>query len=185
MSLSVDHDASSESILTGAGHVDLPLHGVEDEEFRLRAEVGGIAQAGRFQVGFGALGDRARVAVVALAIRRFDHVALHEQRGLFHERVDVRGVRIRHQDHVRCFDALPAGNGGTVEGVAGFELVDVKMGHRHGHVLFFTTGIGKTEINKFDFVIFYHLQNFFGGHCHAYLLSEKGCRTGMRQKLVD
>ena len=40
------------------------LDTVENEELGFRTEVGGVAQAGRLQVGFGALGDGARVAVV-------------------------------------------------------------------------------------------------------------------------
>src|SRR5574340_1053308 len=38
-----------------AGHVDMPGHRVEDEEFGFRAEEGGVAKAAGLQVGFGAL----------------------------------------------------------------------------------------------------------------------------------
>ena len=44
----------------------LHVHRVEDEELGLGAEVGGVAQAGGLEVGLGALGDGARVAVVGL-----------------------------------------------------------------------------------------------------------------------
>ena len=46
-------------------HVDIPLDRVENEEFGFRAEVGGVADTGGLEIGFGALGDRTRVAVVA------------------------------------------------------------------------------------------------------------------------
>ncbi|VXB37347.1 conserved hypothetical protein [Massilia sp. 9I] len=157
-----------------ARHVDLPADRVEDEEFRFRAEVGGVAQAGRLQVGFGALGDRARVAVVALAVRRFDHVALHEQRGLFHERVEVGGVRVRQQQHVGGFDALPAGDRRTVEGVARFELVFVEVRHGDGHVLLLAAGVREAQVNELHFVVFDELNYVCNRLCHSYLLIEKG-----------
>jgi hypothetical protein len=87
-----DQAASSEKILHAAArHVDVPLDAVEDEELGFRAEVGGVADAGGLQVGLGALGDRTRVAVVALAVGRLDHVAGDDQRGLVEERVDEGG----------------------------------------------------------------------------------------------
>ena len=76
------------------------------------------------------------------------------------------GGRIRQQDHVRSFNAFPAGDGRTVESVARFKFVDVEMGHRHGYVLFLATGIGETEVHELDFVLLYHLQNVCGGQCH-------------------
>jgi hypothetical protein len=154
----------------GTGHVGTPTHAVEDEEFGFRAEVGGIAQAGGLQVGFSALGDGARIAVVALAVGRLDHVTLHEESGLFHERVDVGGVGVRDQQHVGGFDTLPAGDRRTVEGVTGFELIDVEMRNRHGNVLFLATGVSETEVDKLDFVVLHHLQNLCGRPCHANLL---------------
>ncbi len=70
------------------------------------------------EVGLGALGQRARVALVGLAVARLEHVAGQEQRRLFEERIDVGRVRVGHQLHVRGFDALPAGDRRAVEGVA-------------------------------------------------------------------
>ena len=45
-----------------------PLDTIEDEEFGFRTKVGGVADARGLEVGFGALGDRTRVTVVAAAI---------------------------------------------------------------------------------------------------------------------
>src|SRR5574343_246795 len=111
-----------------AGHVDRPFDAVENEEFGFRAEVGGIANTGGLQVGFGALGDGARIAVVAATVGGVNHVAGQDHGGLVEERVDVGGVGIRHQDHVGSLDTLPAGNGRAVESVTVFELVFVKGG---------------------------------------------------------
>jgi hypothetical protein len=99
---------------------------------------------------------------------------LHEQRRFFKERVQVGGVRVRDQQHVRCFDAFPASDRRAVECVAGFELVFVEVRDGNGHVLFLATGIGKTQINELDFVVLQHLHYICGGPCHSYLLSQKG-----------
>jgi hypothetical protein len=132
-SLPVFQAASSESILTKQPDMSLrPAHAVEDEELGLRTEVGGVAQAGALHVGLGALGQRARIALVGLAVGRVDHVAGQDQRRLFEERVDVGGVRVGHQQHVGGFDALPAGDRRAVEGVARGELVFIEVRHRHG-----------------------------------------------------
>ena len=92
----------------GARHVGVPAHVVEDEELWLRAEISGVAQAGGLEVGLGALRDRARVAVVGLAVAGLNDVAAHEEGGFFKERVDVGRVGIRHQLHVGSFNTLPA-----------------------------------------------------------------------------
>ena len=75
--------------LVGAGGV---ADVVEDEEFRLRAEVGGVGNAGRLQVGFGLLGDEARVAGVAFLGDRVDDVADQAQGRDLDERVDLGGA---------------------------------------------------------------------------------------------
>ena len=93
----------------------------------LGTEVGGVAQAGALHVGLGALGQRTRVALVGLAVGRVDHVAGQDQRGFFEKRVDVGRVRVRHELHVRRFDALPTGDRGTVERMARAELLFIKM----------------------------------------------------------
>jgi hypothetical protein len=147
------------------------LHLVEDEELGLGAEVGGVAQAGRLHVGLGALGQRARVALVGLAVARLDDVAAQEQRRLLVERVDVGRVGVGHQQHVRGLDALPAGDRRAVEGVAGTELVLVEVRHRHRHVLFLAAGVGEAEVDELDFVVLHHLHHV--GNClgHRALLA--------------
>jgi hypothetical protein len=94
------------------------------------------------------------------------HVAGQDQRRLFEERVDVGGVRVRHQQHVGGFDALPAGDRRTVEGVARGELVFVEMGDGHGHVLFLAAGVGEAEVDELDFVLLHHLHHVGNCLCH-------------------
>ena len=88
----------------------LIANGVEDEEFILRAKVGGVGDAGTLQVSLGALGDRARITNIALHAVGLDHVAGQADGGLFKERIDEGAFRVRHQDHVGFIDALPAGD---------------------------------------------------------------------------
>jgi hypothetical protein len=80
--------------------VRAPLDRVENEEFRFRTEVGGVAEARVLQVRFSALRERARVALVALAVSRFDDVAGQHESRFFVERVDEGRVRVRDQQHI-------------------------------------------------------------------------------------
>ena len=153
-----------------AGHVDVPGHRIKNEKLGFRTEIGGVADAGRFQVRLAAFGDRARIAVVTLAIVGFNHVAGHDQGRFVGERVHARTVRIRHQQHVGGLNALPAGNGRTVKRMAVGELVVAEHLGRHRHVLFFTQGVGKTEVNELDFVVLEHLHDI-GSASHLTLLT--------------
>src|SRR3546814_2873908 len=65
------------------------LHVVEHEELGFRADIGGVADAACLQIGFGALGGRARVACVEFAGRRFDDVADQDHHRGRRERVHV------------------------------------------------------------------------------------------------
>ena len=152
-----------DDLAVGAGHVDFPLDGVENEELWFWTEVGGIADAGGLEIGLGAPGDRARVAVVALAVCRFNHVAGQYQRGFVHEGIDVGGVRVRHQLHVGGLNSLPAGYGRAVEGMAVFEFFHAESGDRHADVLLLAAGVGEAEVDETDFLFFDHLDNVLGG----------------------
>ena len=77
-----------------------PAHAVKNEEFRLGAKEGRVANAGSLEVGLGPLGNRAGIAVIRLAVAGLDHIALHEQRGFFKERVQIGGVGVGHELHV-------------------------------------------------------------------------------------
>src|SRR5579871_3361015 len=68
---------------------------IEYEKLKLRAEIGGVANAGILQIGLGAFGSRARIAAIGLAGGRFDHVAEDYQRWLRGEGIDKSGASIR------------------------------------------------------------------------------------------
>ena len=157
-----------EDLAVRARHVDFPLDAVEDEEFGFRTEVGGVADAAALEVGLGALGDRARVAVVALAVGRLDDVTGQDQGGLVHERVDVGRVGVRHQQHVGGLDALPTGDRRTVECMPLGELVLGEGRDRHADVLLLAAGVGETEVDEADFVLLDQVHDL--GDCHAVLL---------------
>ena len=161
-----------------------PAHAVEDEEFWLWSEEGGVAQAGRFQVGFGALGDGAGIALVSLAVSGLDHVAGHDQRRFFKERINVGRAGVRDQLHVRGFNALPARDGRTVKSVAVGEFALIKMGNRHRGVVLLAPGVGKAKVNELDFVFLDHFHDVCDGFCHQNLLllgwwlkNSQGCKT--------
>ena len=84
----------------------------------------------RLQVGLGALGERTRVALVALHGARARRCRSAGSGWFVEERVHDRGGGVRHQDHVGFVDALPAGDRRTVEHLAVFEeaLVDDAAG---------------------------------------------------------
>jgi hypothetical protein len=141
-----------------------PARAVEDEEFILGAEEARIRDAGGLEVGLGALGQRARIAVVALHRRRFHDVATQEQRGFLEERIDHRGRRIRHQDHVGLVDALPSGDRGAVEHLSVDEEVLVHHARRDGDVLFLPARIRKAQVAIANFLFLDQLDDVGGGH---------------------
>ncbi|MNS82127.1 hypothetical protein D3C72_1158620 [compost metagenome] len=149
-----------------ARHVGVPGHAVEHEEFGFRTEVGGVAQAGGLQVGFGALGQRTRVAVIALQVRGFHDVARQDQGRLFAERIQVGGRAVGDEQHVGRFDALPTRDRRTVESLPAFQLVFIDRGGGHGNVVLTANRIGKAEIHEFDFVIGDLFQDVFRA-CHV------------------
>ena len=143
---------------------------VEDEELRLRAEHDAVADAGLLEIGLGALGDRAGIALVHLARGRLEHVAEDRHRRLREERVDVRARRIGHERHVGRLDAFPAGDGGAVEGIAVREhaLVDARAVRRD--VLHLAFGVGEAKVKELDVLVLHHLEHFasvFWSLCHC------------------
>ena len=138
----------------GTVHLVLPVHFVEDEEFRLRTEEGGVAQTGGLQEFLGTLGDGTRVALIALHGGRLDDVTAQHQGGVFGERVEEGSAVVRHQDHVGFVDALPTFDGGTIEHLAVLEEFLIHCTRRDGDVLLLALGVGEAQINPLDFVFF-------------------------------
>ncbi len=151
------------------GHVGMPGHGIENEEFGLGTEVGGVADAGGLEIGFCAARNGTRVAVIAFAVGRLDDVAGQHQGGLVEERVHEGGVRIGFQQHVGSLDAFPAGNGRTIEGVAVFEPLFGHNARGDGNVLLLALGVGKAQVNEFGFVVLDHFQYIGDRHGSALL----------------
>ncbi|MCY1555678.1 hypothetical protein D9M68_923570 [compost metagenome] len=91
-------------------HAGTPLDGVEDEEFWFRAEIGGIAETGGFEISLGTFCQATWAAVITFAVCRVDYIASQNQGRFVHEWIDIGGFRIRHQLHVGCLNAFPAGD---------------------------------------------------------------------------
>ncbi len=158
----------------GVGGVDLEghlvgLHGeahvVEEEEFRLGAVVGDIADAGGLEVGFGLLGGAARVALIRFAGVGLDHGAMNAEGLLGVERVDIGRGGVDHEFHVGRFDRLPPRDGGAVEHEAFLKEVFVDEVGVDGDVLEFAAHVGKADIDIGDVFVLDHLENVSVAHC--------------------
>ena len=163
-------------------------HVVENEELGFRAEIGGVAEPGRFHIGLGALGGRTRVALIGLAGRGLDHVAGHDQHRLGRERVHHGGVAVGHQGHVGFVDGLPAFDRRAVEHDALGQQVLIDGADMLRDMLPFSARVGETEIDILDVVFLDQFENFLGHN--YYSLSLGGCgkcraamgRSGFRQR---
>ncbi len=131
-----------------------PTNVVEHEEFRLCAEICGVADTSGFHVCQCAFRGRTRATLVTLAGGRFDNVTNKDQGRLRGERINNGGRRIRHQDHVGFVDFFPTGNRRTVEHDAVNKDVFVDGADILCGVLPFTFGIGKAQIDKLDAFFF-------------------------------
>ncbi len=161
-----------EDLEHGAGDVGLEFDFVEYEEFRLRTNEYGVTDTGGLQVFLGALGDTARVALVALHGGGLNDVADDDQRRLFGERVQNGSAVIGHEDHVGGFDAFPAGNRGAVEHLAVFEEVIIDITCRHGDVLLLALGIGEAQVYPLHVMLVDQLHRFR----HGFLQQESFAR---------
>ena len=132
-------------------------HIAEDEEFRLRPHEGFVADPRLFQVGLGATGNETRVARVRLACDRVEDVADEDERRDLEDRIDERGGRVEHQQHVRLVDLFEAADRRPVEWDAVLEGVGLQDVGRDGEMLPDTGQVGEAKINHLD--IGGHLQD--------------------------
>ena len=153
-------------------HLVCPTGTVEDEKFRLRAEIRGVGDARGLEVFLSLLGDAAGVPRVGAHGGRFDHVATQQERRLGVERIYDRGARVRHQDHVGLVNAFPAGNRRTVKHFSMLEGVFVDHAGRHGDVLFLAAGVGEAEVDETDVRLLDSFENFFRAHSSGSRISE-------------
>ncbi len=131
----------------GCLHVGLPVHGVEDEELRLRAEAGSVRNPGRTQIILGAACDRTGIAAVALHRGRFEHIAAHDDHRLFREWIGDGGLVVGHQHHVGGFDALPAMDGRAIEHLSVLEGAGIDGVTGKTDVLLLAQRIGEAQID--------------------------------------
>src|SRR3989440_570172 len=108
---------------------------VEDEELRLRPEIGDVADAGRLEVLLRFLRDETGVARILLLRNRIDDVADERQRRVLHEGVHHGGVGVGHDQHVAGVDRHPASDGRPVETETLFEHGLGQFGDRDAEVL--------------------------------------------------
>ncbi|CAB4324643.1 unannotated protein [freshwater metagenome] len=155
--------------LDGVDHVEravrlrVEAHVIEHEELGLGTEERGIGDTRGLEIGLGLLGDITRVTGVALVGDRIGHVAVDDRGLVLHERVDVAGVRIGDEHHVRFLNLLETTNRGAVETVALGEVVKREHVGGNGDVLH---DAGKIDESKIDELAAFGLdvgQNFFGG----------------------
>ena len=92
---------------------------------------------------------------------------------MIQKRIDEGRIRIGKQQHVRCLNTFPPGNGGTIEEVAGFEFLRSKRLDRDAHVLFLAARVGKAEIDEFNVLILDCLEYVFWGHSLFLALSNR------------
>ncbi len=137
---------------------------VEDEEFQLRAEIGGVGDAGLLHEVDGLAGHVARVARVVFLGKRVLDVADHRQGRVLAERIDERRLRNRHDEHVRLIDGLPAADAGAVKAQAFFKHRFVQRVGGDGEMLPETGEVHETQIDRLDFLLADQSQNFF--RCH-------------------
>ena len=148
-------------------HIGFKFYAVKNEEFRLGAEIGGVADTGRFQIGFGAARDRTWVAVIALAVGRVDNVAGKDNSGIVIERINEGCSRIGTQLHIGSLNTFPAADGRTVKRLTVFKpffgIVEDDAGG-DGKVVLLAFGIGKAQIYEAGFAFFNQFYSVFDGH---------------------
>ena len=120
---------------------------VEDEELALGPHVRRVGDRGRAEVLLGTARHAARILGVALARERVGDLADERERRGLGERVEDRGRRVGHQQHVRLGDALPAADGGAVEAEAVVEGGLVERRDRQRHVLPGAEQVAELEID--------------------------------------
>ncbi len=118
--------------LVGAARV---RHLVEDEELALGADEARVGDTRRAQVVLRPPGNTPRILRVRLECHRLGDLAEQRERRHFGERVENRGRRVRHQQHVALGDSLPPADRGAVEAEALVERRFVERSHRQRDVL--------------------------------------------------
>ncbi len=126
---------------------EVVVHLVEDEELALGAEIGGVGDPARPQVLLRPASDPTRILRVRLAGDRIGDLADERERGRLGRRVENRGGRIRHEQHVRVLNRLPTADRGAVEAETLVEGALVERSRRQRHVLPGAEQVAELEID--------------------------------------
>ena len=137
---------------------------VENEEFCFGADEGRVADAGAFEIGFGLLGDVARIPGVGLTCDGVDDVAHHHEGRDFEKGVHFGGGRIGNDEHITGVDGLPAANTGAVKTETVFEAGFVQFAHGNREVLPNAGEIQETDIHNLGAFFLCKSQYVFGCH---------------------
>jgi hypothetical protein len=135
---------------------------VEDVELALRPPVRDVGDPRLAEVELGLPGDISRVARVHLAGDRVPHEAVDHQGGMRQERVDVRSLRVRHQEHVGLLDLLESADGRSVEPVAGLEPVLGELVDGDGEVLHQAGKVAEPEVHHLRLGLLRQVQHVLG-----------------------
>ena len=142
----------------------IEAHIIKNEEFGFRAEVRYLAHARVLQIQLGLLCDPPGVALVVLLGDGIDHVAEHDQRRGFGERVQESRRRIRHQQHVAFINGRPAADAGSINSVAVFKRTGRQFADGIRHVMLQAWNIGETQVQLPGLVLLGKLQHFLRLH---------------------
>ena len=155
--------------LDGVDHVErtvglgVEAHVVEHEELGLGTEERGVGDAGGLQVRLCLLGDVTGITGVALVGDGVGHVAVDDRGPVLHERVDVAGVRIGDEHHVRFLDLLETTDRGAVETMTLAEVIEREHMGGDRDVLHDAGEIDESKIDELAAFGLDEGQDFFGG----------------------
>lgn len=137
-------------MVEGLVRLGVEADAVEHVELGLGAEVRGVGDAGRREVGLGLLRHVARVTGVLLTRDRVVDEEVDVDRLVAAEGVDARGGQVGAERHVGLVDGLEAADRGTVER----ELLGRVEGlGRDREVLHHTRQVTEADIDELDVLV--------------------------------
>ena len=148
----------------GVAHFIGKAHRIENEEFRFWPEEALLGDAAGLQIRFGAMRHATRIARIGLHGGRIQHIASQHQGGVSGERIDEGGGRVGQQHHVGVLDTAPAANRAAIEHLAILEQAGIDDRFGEGDMVLHAAHVGKTQVHKFDLVVFDELFELFQRH---------------------
>ena len=145
-------------------HVLVKPGGVKDEKLRLRPPETGVGQPAGLQVRLRFLRHIARIPGEPFPRYRIHDVAQQVQRRDLKERIHLRGVDVRHQQHIAFVNGLEPANAGTVKPVALRHVVRGELAQRDGQVLESARQVREPQVNDADAVFRTVVNDFLRGH---------------------